>query len=125
MENKNYPKVETKTRGHRSSSLTQLVEESRASRTIPPSDDLAQAAAGANNTTELNVKVDSWKQEERIPPRPSQAEATKSGFEMAAAREIIERKVESITDLDVKEADSMPKQEAGDDVDGDWSVPLI
>jgi hypothetical protein len=125
MENKNYPKVETKTRGHRSSSLTQLVEESRASHTIPPFDDLTQAAAGANNIAELNVKGDSWKQEERIPPRPTQAEPKKSGFEMAAAKEIIERRVEGITDLDIKEADSMPKQEAGDDVDGDWSVPLI
>jgi hypothetical protein len=52
---------------------------------------------------------------------------TKSGFELEAAREILElhRQVDTESDEEIKGTSSVPHEEIGDDIDGEWSVLLI
>ncbi|KAE9983790.1 hypothetical protein BLS_003706 [Venturia inaequalis] len=93
-DNKEYPKIEVKTRPNRSSSLTLLIQQDRSPRPALPSSDAAHlepSVAETNAAAGMNLLVGTWKREDRIPPRPSQAAANESGFEMEAAKKIVEK----------------------------------
>lgn len=100
-DNKDYRKVEMKTRPYRSSSLTLLLQQDRSSRPALQSADAANLesnGAETNVATGMDLVVGTWKKEDRIPPRPSQAGVKKSGFEMEAAKEIIEKFGDGVID---------------------------
>lgn len=93
-DNKEYAKIEANIRPNRSSSLTMLLQQDRSTRSaLQPADvpKLDPNVAEANVATGMNLVFGTWKKEDRIPPRPSQAEVEKSGFEMEAAKRIVEK----------------------------------